>query len=173
MSKKIAILVEEGIHDLEFWYPYYRLVEEGYSPVIIGPDSKKTYTGKMGGPFRAEKTPEEVSPSDFAGVVVPGGWGPDKLRADRGIVELVRKIHENGGVVAAICHGGSVLVSARILGGVRATSYVSIRDDMELAGAEWTDEAVVVSRRIVTSRTPADLPVFCKALLGELAGKNA
>ena len=169
MSRKVAILVEEGIHDIEFWYPYHRLVEEGYSLVVIGPEMDKTYTGKMGGAFRAEKTPSDVDPHDFAGVVVPGGWGPDKLRMHKGIVDLVGEVHRAGGVVAAICHGGSLLVSARVLEGARATSYKSIKDDMELAGAEWVDAPVVVSNNIVSSRTPADLAEFGKALVEAIA----
>ncbi|HOO86706.1 MAG TPA: type 1 glutamine amidotransferase domain-containing protein [Synergistales bacterium] len=168
MSKKIAVLTEETIHDLEFWYPYYRLAEEGYDLVIVGPEAGKSYTGKMGGVIRSEKSPSEISAKDFAGVVVPGGWGPDKLRTHKAIVDFVRDVHANGGVVAAICHGGSVLVSARILEGVRATSYKSIKDDMILAGAEWVDEAVVVSKNIVTSRTPSDLAHFGKALVETL-----
>lgn len=167
--KKVAVLVEDTVHDLEFWYPYYRLVEEGYLPVIVGPETGRSYVGKMGSSIKAESSPSEISAKDFAGVVVPGGWAPDKLRVHQGIVDFVRDVHAKGGVVAAICHGGSVLVSARILEGARATSYKSIKDDMMLAGADWVDEAVVISGKIVTSRTPADLPQFGKALVETLA----
>ena len=169
MSKKVAVLVEDAVHDLEFWYPYYRLAEAGYTPVIVGPKSGMTYTGKLGTSILAEYSPSEISARDVVGVVVPGGWAPDKLRVHKEIVDFVRDVHAKGGVVAAICHGGSVLVSARILEGVRATAYKSIKDDMILAGAEWTDEAVVVANNIVTSRTPADLPDFGKALIETLA----
>ena len=93
MSKKIAVLTEETIHDLEFWYPYYRLAEEGYDLVIVGPEAGKSYTGKMGGVIRSEKSPSEISAKDFAGVVVPGGWGPDKLRTHKAIVDFVRDVH--------------------------------------------------------------------------------
>ncbi|NLA90538.1 MAG: type 1 glutamine amidotransferase [Synergistaceae bacterium] len=168
MSKRVAVLVEENVHDFEFWYPFYRLQEAGYEPVTLGPEAGKIYMGKMGNPIKASHSPRELSPSDVAGVVVPGGWAPDRLRTHKSIVDFVRGVSEAGGMVAAICHGGSVLVSAGILKGKKATSFISIRDDMILAGADWVDEPVVVSGKLVTSRTPADLPYFGKALLEAL-----
>jgi protease I len=171
MSKKVAVLVEENVHDLEFWYPFYRIAEAGFEPVAVGPAAGKVYTGKLGTTIEAAASPSDLSPSDVAGVVVPGGWAPDRLRTHKSIVDFVRAVSASGGVVAAICHGGSVLVSAGILRGVRATSYKSIRDDMVLAGADWVDEPAVVSGNLVTSRTPADLPAFGKALVEALEAK--
>ena len=168
MSKKVAVLVEDNVHDFEFWYPFYRLQEAGFEPVAVGPEAGKTYMGKMGNPIKASCSPQDLSPSDVAGVVVPGGWAPDRLRTHKSIVDFVRAVSGAGGVVAAICHGGSVLVSAGILKGVKATSFVSIKDDMVLAGADWVDEPVVVSGKLVTSRTPADLPFFGEALVKAL-----
>lgn len=172
MSEKIAVLVEENVHDFEFWYPFYRLQEAGFEPVAVGPEAGRTYMGKMGNPIKASHSPEVLSPSAVAGVVVPGGWAPDRLRTHKSIVDFVSSVHGAGGVVAAICHGGSVLVSAGILEGRKATSFISIRDDMILAGADWVDEPVVVSGNLVTSRTPADLPFFGKALVEALKAKK-
>lgn len=168
MSKKVAILVEENVHDLEFWYPYYRIAEAGFTPVAVGPQTGKVYTGKLGTTIEAAASPADLSSADVIGVVVPGGWAPDRLRTHKAIVDFVREVNNRGGVVGAICHGGSVLVSAGIMKGVKATSYVSIKDDLILAGAEWVDEAVVISGKLVTSRTPSDLPAFGKALVKAL-----
>ena len=170
--KKVAVLVEDNVHDLEFWYPYHRLAEAGFTPVIMGPESGKKYTGKMGSVIEAAVSAADMDPKDTAGVVIPGGWAPDRLRTHKSIVDFVRNVYEAGGVVAAICHGGSDLVSAGIDKGERVTSYVSIKDDLVLAGAEWIDEAVVVSGRLVTSRTPADLAVFGKELVTSLSSKK-
>lgn len=170
MTKKVAVLVENDVHDLEFWYPYYRLAEAGFEPIAVGPKGGK-YTGKMGTSIEGATSAAELNPSEVAAVVVPGGWAPDRLRTHKSIVDFVKAVKEAGGVVAAICHGGSVLVSADILRGAKATSYVSIKDDMILAGADWADEEVVVSGKLVTSRTPADLPAFGKALLEALGEK--
>ncbi|MBP6332833.1 MAG: type 1 glutamine amidotransferase [Aminivibrio sp.] len=171
MSKKVAVLVEENVHDLEFWYPFYRLAEAGFEPVAVGPAAGKVYTGKLGTSIESAACPADLSPSDVVGVVVPGGWAPDRLRTHKSIVDFVREVSASGGIVAAICHGGSVLVSAGILKGKKATSYKSIRDDMVLAGAEWVDEPVVVSGKLVTSRTPSDLPAFGRALVEALGSK--
>jgi protease I len=173
VSKKVAVLVEENVHDFEFWYPFYRLQEAGYEPVAVGPGAGRTYMGKMGNPIKASHSPEDLSPYEVAGVVIPGGWAPDRLRTHKSVVDFVRAVSEAGGVVAAICHGGSVLVSAGILKGKKATSYVSIKDDMVLAGADWVDEPVVVSGNLVTSRTPADLPFFGRALAEALEAKKS
>lgn len=170
MTKKVAVLVENDVHDLEFWYPFYRLAEAGFEPVAVGPKKGK-YVGKMGTTIEGVAAETDIVPSDVAGVVIPGGWAPDRLRTHKAVVDFVRDVSKSGGVVAAICHGGSVLVSAAILEGAKATSYVSIKDDMILAGAEWVDEEIVVSGKLVTSRTPADLPAFGKALVESLGGK--
>ena len=167
MDRQVAILVESDFNDLEYWYPYYRLVEEGYSPLVVAPVAPKQYTGKSGTVADAAYTPRSVD-FDLAAVVIPGGWAPDRLRMSQEIVTLVRRVYASGGIVASICHGGSVLVSAGILNGVKATSYASVRDDMVLAGADWGDEPVVVCGRLITSRKPADLPMFMKALLNAL-----
>lgn len=164
---KIAVLVENDYQDMEVWYPLYRLREEGYETVVVGPRAIQ-YASKHGYPIKAEVAASEVRSDDFAGVVIPGGWAPDRLRQDSGVLRLVKDLFDKGRVVACICHGGWVLASAGVLKGKRVTSYVAIRDDMIHAGAEWVDQEVVRDGRLVTSRKPDDLPAFCREMLKAL-----
>ena len=90
MTRTVAVLVENEVHDLEFWYPYHRLAEAGYTPVAMGPRKGVTYTGKFGMSIEAEASPAELSAGDVAGVVIPGGWAPDRLRTHESIVRFVR-----------------------------------------------------------------------------------
>lgn len=168
MSSNVAILVEKEFHDLEFWYPYLRLTEEGIDPVVVAPVAPRSYTGKYGTHIEANYTPSSLETTKVSAIVIPGGWAPDRLRISTEIVGFVKEVYENGGIVAGICHAGSLLVSAGILKGKRVTSYQSVKDDMILAGSDWVDEPVVVCERIITSRKPTDLPYFSKALLEEL-----
>lgn len=168
-GKRIAVLAEDLYEDPELWYPYYRLLEEGATVTLVGPEAK-TYESKHGYPVRAEVAASQVSARDFDGVVVPGGFAPDRLRRYPAILSLVRGVFEKGGVVAAICHAGWVPISAGILKGKRATCVSAIKDDMINAGATYVDEAVVVDGNLVTSRTPADLPAFLPAIIKALGG---
>ncbi|MBM3189256.1 MAG: type 1 glutamine amidotransferase [Chloroflexi bacterium] len=168
-GKRIAVLAEDLYEDPELWYPYYRLLEEGATVTLVGPEAK-TYESKHGYPVRAEVAASQVSARDFDGVVVPGGFAPDRLRRYPAILNLVRGVFEKGGVVAAICHAGWVPISAGILKGKRATCVSAIKDDMINAGATYVDEAVVVDGNLVTSRTPADLPAFLPAIIKALGG---
>lgn len=168
MPTVIAVLVEKDFHDMEFWYPYLRLIEEGMETVVVAPVAPMLYTGKYGTHIEANYTPASLEMENISGVIIPGGWAPDKLRASPEIVQFIRDIYEKGGFIAGICHAGSLLVSAGIIRDKRVTSCKSIMDDMILAGAEWLDEKVVVCERIITSRRPADLPFFMKTLLQEM-----
>jgi len=168
-GKRIAVLAEDLYEDPELWYQNYRLLEEGATVTLVGPEAK-TYESKHGYPVRAEVAASQVSARDFDGVVVPGGFAPDRLRRYPAILSLVRGVFEKGGVVAAICHAGWVPISAGILKGKRATCVSAIKDDMINAGATYVDEAVVVDGNLVTSRTPADLPAFLPAIIKALGG---
>jgi protease I len=169
LSEHITILVENDFHDIEFWYPYYRLQEAGFEPLIVAPTAPKMYRGKFGTFTEATYDAGSLQGKPLLGVVIPGGWAPDKLRMSSDIVQLVRQVFENGGVVAGICHAGSLLVSAGIVSGMRVTSYPSIKDDLIAAGAEWIDAPVVKSGRIITSRRPSDLPFFMKEVIHALS----
>ncbi len=163
--KRAVILVENGYEELELWVPYYRFLEHGLSTILAGPQAGTTYMGKHGLAARAEVACADVRLEDVGVILIPGGWAPDRLRVHEAAVELVRTAVGKGIVVAAICHGGSVLVSADVVRGRRITSTRSIRDDLQAAGAAWVDEPVVVDGCLATSRTPADLPRFLPAIL--------
>ena len=169
--KKVGVLVEDDYEDLELWYPYYRLLEAGYDPVLIGP-KPGTYRGKHGYQAVATLAAEQVDPRELAGLIVPGGFAPDRLRTHGSVVELLRIVFDREMLVASICHGGSLLVSANVVRGRKVTSYRSIEMDLINAGAEWVDSELVSDDGISTSRSPADLPAFCEALLGAIRGAD-
>ncbi|HET6372968.1 MAG TPA: type 1 glutamine amidotransferase domain-containing protein [Candidatus Polarisedimenticolia bacterium] len=164
---KVAVLVEDDYQDQEVWVPLYRLREEGYQTVVLGPKAAR-YTSKYGYPIVAEAAAGDQDADELSGVVIPGGWAPDRLRQDEGVLRLVRHLFEKRKVVAAICHGGWVLASAGVARGRKLTCYQAIRDDMRNAGAEYVDQEVVRDGRLITSRKPDDLPAFCREIIRAL-----
>ena len=164
-DKKIIILIEEMFNVFEFWYPYYRLKEEGAEVTVVGSGSAEVYTGKPGTQAKADVSADKVSAENFDGIVIPGGYAPDMMRRHPAMINLVKDFFKNDKVIAAICHAGWMLISAKILSGRRATSFFSIKDDMVNAGADWVDQEVVVDGKLVTSRVPDDLPAFMKAVI--------
>jgi len=169
-GKRVALLVEADYQDMEVWYPKLRLTEAGAQVVTIGTVTGPHYKGKYGYPITADKTVSEVNADDFDAIVIPGGWAPDKLRQYSDVIDLVRKINAAGKPVAAICHAGSVLVSADIVRDKTLTSFVAVKDDLIHAGANWVDREVVVDGNLITSRKPDDLPAFCRELIRMLRG---
>lgn len=167
-GKKVAILVENMFNVFEFWYPYYRLKEAGAEVVVVGSGSAEVFTGKPATEVRADAGAEQVSASDFDGMVIPGGYAPDIMRRHPKMVQLVKEMYGAGKVVAAVCHAGWMLASADIVKGKRITSYFSIKDDMVHAGANWVDEEVAVDGNLITSRKPDDLPAFMRAIIAAL-----
>ncbi|HET6450300.1 MAG TPA: type 1 glutamine amidotransferase domain-containing protein [Spirochaetia bacterium] len=163
--KTIAAVVDDLYEDLELWYPRLRLEEAGFRVVVAGPAAGKTFAGKHGYPCRADMAFAELRASDYEGLLVPGGFAPDKIRRDAHVLSVTREIHAAGKLVAFICHAGWVLISAGILRGKRATSTVGIRDDMVNAGVTWVDAPLVVDGNLVSSRTPVDLPSFGKGIV--------
>jgi protease I len=171
-GKKVAILVEDIYEDQELWYPYYRLKEEGAEVVLVGPEAGKTYSSKHGYPAEANEAANNISLDSLHGVLIPGGYAPDKMRREAAMVQLAKDAIDRGKTVAAICHAGWLLCSTGILSGRRATSFFSIKDDMVNAGVEWVDEEVVVDDNLITSRTPNDLPAYLRAIIDHLSGEN-
>ncbi len=163
-DKRVLIFAGPDFEDRELFYPMYRFQEEG-AIVMTGGLGERTYKGKYGVPLEVDGSCEELSRQRWDIVVVPGGWAPDKIRMNSWALEIVRKTLKDGGVVAAICHGGWVLASAGVIAGKRVTSYKAIKDDMIHAGATWVDEEVVSDGGIVTARTPADLPAFSREII--------
>lgn len=165
MSKPIvAMLVAAEYEDLEVWYPKLRLEAAGVLVPIVGAESQ-VYKGKHGYPAPVDQTWGDIDPASLAGVIAPGGWAPDKIRRDRIALDIIRSVHSRGGLVATICHGPWILISAGIVRGRRLTSTVGIKDDLTNAGAEWVDQAVVQDGNIISSRVPKDLPEFGEALV--------
>ena len=165
---KVAILVENLYEDLEFWYPYYRLKEAGAEVTIVGTGSAQLYRGKHGLEAKPDIAADQADPKGFDAVVIPGGYAPDYMRRHPPLLRFVREMHEQGKVVAAICHAGRVLASAGLAKGLTMTCFSSIKEDVINAGANYVDQSVVRDRNIITSRFPADLPAFCKEIIASL-----
>jgi protease I len=165
---RVALLVEQQYQEMEVWYPLYRLREAGCKVTVVGPEANATYPSKHGYPVKSDKAASAVSANDFDAVIVPGGFAPDYMRRCEPMVRLVNTLAEQGKVVAAVCHGPWVLCSTQALKGKRATSFVSIKDDVSNAGARWVDEECVRDGNLITSRKPDDLPAFMKAVLQAL-----
>lgn len=171
-GKRILIFVGEDYEDLELQYPKYRLREAGAQVVVAGLDQGVTYLGKHGYPQVSEAKLSELSADDFDGLVVPGGWMPDKLRRYEEVLQLTRDIHAQGKCLASICHGAWINISAGVVRGYRYTSTPGIKDDLLNAGVSaWVDEEVVVDRHHVSARRPDDCPAFCRAMIEVLAGQ--
>ena len=168
-GRRVLFFAAPLYEDLELWYPKIRLEEEEAATIVAGL-GEKTYPGKRGYPVTVDANVDDVSAESFDGLVIPGGFAPDQLRRSTKVLDITRTMYQTGKPVAFICHAGWVPISARILRGKRATSVRAIKDDMENAGAIWEDSAVVVDGNLISSRTPADLPAFCKALIAALRG---
>jgi protease I len=167
---RFLILVGDIYEDLELWYPKLRLLEAGGHVTVAGPEAEKVYAGKNGYPCRSDTAITLMEAEDFHGMVIPGGFMPDKLRRDEKVKQLVRDFAESEKLVAAICHGGWIPISAGVYRGVRVTGSPGIKDDLINAGATWVDAPVVVDRHFVSSRKPDDLPDFCRAIIEVMSG---
>jgi protease I len=170
-SRRILTFVDDVYEDLELWYPKLRLVEAGALVTVAGPKATAKYAGKHGYPCTSDAAISDMQAGDFAGLVIPGGFAPDKLRRDPKVLALVREFAGSGKLVAAICHGGWIPISAGVYRGVRVTGSPGIKDDLINAGAIWEDAAVVVDRHFISSRKPDDLPDFCRAILQFFTGQ--
>ena len=165
-GKTIAVFVEDLYNEHEFWYPKIRLQEAGATVIVAGTEANKEYHSKIGFPAKSEQAFSDLNPQRLDGIVIPGGFAPDFMRRSQACLNLVRTVFEQGKLVAFICHAGWVPISAGIVKGKRATSFMAIKDDMVNAGALWQDSAVVCDGNLISSRTPADLPEFMKAVVG-------
>ncbi len=167
-EKKILIFVANEYEDLEVQYPKYRLLEAGFKVIVAGQKEKETYIGKHGYPCQADAAFDSIQVADFDALVIPGGYAPDKLRMVPKVIDITKQFHQEKKLIAFICHAGWIPISAQILKGIKSTSYQAIKDDMINAGANWVDEAVVRDQHFISSRSPADLPAFCPAIIDYL-----
>lgn len=163
---KIAFVLADDYEDAEFRRPYETLREHGHETVVIGMHAGEEVEGKRRGDRTViEMTADDVDAAAFDGLVIPGGYSPDKLRLDPNIVAFVAGMIAADKPVAAICHAPQLLIEADALRGRTLTAWPSVRKDVENAGGKWVDEELVEDGNLITSRMPEDLDAFCSALL--------
>lgn len=169
---KVAFIMGPEFEDSEFSVPYERVKEAGHEAVIVGLEKGAVLEGKKGKvTATTDAAISEVDPGGFDALVIPGGYSPDKIRTDLGMVALVKAMDEAGKPIAAICHAGWMLAEAGIVAGRTVTSWPSIKTDLVNAGASWVDQEVVEDGNLITARKPDDLEAFTKALLVQLEGR--
>ncbi|NNG01713.1 MAG: type 1 glutamine amidotransferase [Desulfobacteraceae bacterium] len=169
-GKNIGILAAAAFEDLEFWVPHMRMVEEGATVTVIGTKSGVTYKSKSGGlTVKSQAAADELSADQLDALLVPGGWAPDKLRRDAGVLRLVREMNDRQKILGFICHAGWVAASAGICKGKSVTGSTGIKDDMENAGAVWVDEPAFRDGNQVWGRVVEDIPDYCRELVKALS----
>jgi protease I len=164
---KALILAADDFEDLELMYPYYRLQEAGID-VDVAASRAGTVTGKHGYAVKTTRVFSELDAAQYDLLVVPGGRAPEAVRLHARAVAVAKAMFEAGKLVAAICHGAQVLISAGVLNGKNATCWKGIRDDLKAAGGSYSDRPVVVDGNLITSRCPDDLPAFCREIFKAL-----
>ena len=166
-NKKIATLIAEGVEDLEYYVPVMRLQEEGVEVLSAAMDLKPVH-GKNGLVITPDTKIESLNANELAGLILPGGWAPDKLRRYAVVTDLVRKMDEAKKPIGIICHGGLIAISAGIVKGHRSTGSLGIKDDLVNAGATWVDESAFRDGNQAWGRVVADIPNFCRELVSLL-----
>ncbi|MEM0122272.1 MAG: type 1 glutamine amidotransferase domain-containing protein [Saccharolobus sp.] len=167
-GKKVLFLVGEEFEDIEVLYPFYRVIEEGFKPVIAWKEANAKVSGKHGYIVVSDISFKDIKPEEYAALVIPGGRGPEKIRTIEDVKNVTRKFFELKKPVAAICHGPQILISANLVKGRRLTSVASIKDDVIAAGGIYIDDSVVVDDNLISSRHPGDLPYFASTLIKAL-----
>ena len=167
MTKNILLIVEKDFQDMEVMYPYYRMIEAGHN-VVVASNETKEYHGKYGYPIKATKLIGDCSSSDFDAIIIPGGWAPDFMRRNPDFANIIKDLHSENKIIAAICHGPWMLASAGIIKDKNVTSFFAIKDDLINAGATWKDQETCIDQNIITARKPDDLPAFCREIIKSL-----
>lgn len=169
---KAVIITGPNFQDEEFTYPYYRLLEEGYSVDVATPDKLAVY-GKYGIPAKPTLDTKDLKASDFDAVILPGGFeAPDRLRIRKEVLSFVKDMFESNKIVAAICHGPWICISAGIVKGKKMTGYMSIADDIRNAGAIYVEENVVIDGNLITAPHYRNNGDFMKAVINLLKKKE-
>lgn len=167
MTKKAVIITGPGFQDEEFIYPYYRLLEEGFK-VDVATKDKAVVHGKYGIAATPTVDVKDLREADYDLVILPGGYeAPDRVRQIKEVLSFVKAMYEKGKIVAAICHGPWIAISAGIVKGKRATSYQGMADDLRNAGAIYIDAPVVVDGNLITSPHYRNNGDFMKAVVGK------
>ncbi len=162
--EKVLILAADDVEDVELLYPYYRLMEEGYLPVVAS-SKKGEITGKHGYKVRVDLSYNEVEADEYFALLLPGGRSPERVRVDMQAIRIVKSFVERRKPIAAICHGPQILISAGAVKGRKMTCWIGVRDDLIAAGADYEDKEVVEDGELITSRQPSDLPSFMSSFL--------
>ena len=174
---RIAMVLAEDFEDSEFRKPYDALREAGHIVEVLGAEQGVSVTGKKGREkIKIEAAASDCDPEDYDALVIPGGYSPDHLRTDKGVVEFVHEMVDSGKLIAAVCHGPQLLIEVDAVKDKQMTSWPSVKKDLENAGAKWVDKEVVVDGLLITSRKPDDLEAFSAAInkaLGSAKQKRA
>ena len=166
-GRTLVVLAEDLYEELELWYPVLRFREEGARVVIAGPEVKE-YSGKHGYPVTVETSVHDLEFEECDGIIIPGGYAPDRLRRHPEVLALVRDLSIERKVVAAICHAAWVLISAGIVRERNMTCHYAVKDDVVNAGGRYLDAEVVKDGTLITSRQPSDLGAFCREIMAAL-----
>jgi protease I len=163
---KIACVLAPDFEDAEFQKPFDAFTSAGHDVTIVGLEGGKDLIGKRGDvTVTSDAGVTDVAESDFEALFIPGGYSPDRLRADMGMVSFTRAFFQDGRPVFAICHGPQLMITARVYQDHRMTAWKTIQDDLRQLGADVVDEEVVVDRNLVTSRQPSDIDAFTREAL--------
>lgn len=165
---KVSFLLADNYEDSEMVNPYNAVKEAGHETVIIGLEKGIELKGKKGASYTSDVSIDQVNADEYDAVVIPGGAAPEALRVSDKVIEFVKQANEQGRVIAGICHGPQVMISADILKGKNTTCFIGVRDDVKNAGANFLDQEVVVDGNLITSRTPKDEPAFIQEILNKL-----
>lgn len=172
-GKKIAFVATDGVESVELTEPKKALEQAGATVHVISlktGEIKGFNHDEPGGPLPVDKAINDVKPSDYDNLVLPGGVAnPDKLRTHPEVVRFVKSFFDEGKAVGAICHGPWTLIEANVVKGRKVTSWPSLKTDLKNAGANWVDEQVVIDNGLVTSRKPDDIPAFNKAIIEQFS----
>ncbi len=172
-DKKIVMLAGDGFEDMELMYPLFRLGNEaGADVTVAGARELEVLRGKNGLPVTAELSFKDLIVDHFDALVIPGGQSPDHIRTNPDVIKFVQDFDRTGKPIASICHGVQILITARLLKGMRATGWKSLAVDIEDAGATYVDEPLVTSDQYIYSRQPSDLGFFCDAIIRSLRGES-
>jgi protease I len=172
--KKMAMLIEQDFEDIEVTEPLRIFREAGIQVTVVGNNLQATYIGKKKeANIQADTTPDRINIQDFDVIYIPGGYAPDKMRLHQPMIDLVKKFADAGKLIATLCHGPQLLISAGLVKGKKMTSWPSVAIDLRNAGATYIDEPVVKDGRLITSRKPDDIPQFTRAVIEALEREPA
>lgn len=168
---KVLIITDDNVEDTEFFYPYYRLTEEGYQ-VDVATEEGGEFAGKHGLGLKDSLSVDSVNAADYALLYLPGGKAPAKLRDNDKVLAIVKAFFKASKPIAAICHGPQILAAANVIQGKRIAAWPEIQDEIEEAGATFVDEALVEDGQFITGRMPGDLHRHLYGVLQVLKGST-